>query len=81
VENRDAGVSEGAGGADRGRSVGKGKRKRRIAAKLRPKVRIEVRITAPSTIGRYRTFTVRARKKPLSKAGCLAAGTSRRIAC
>jgi hypothetical protein len=64
-----------------GRTVGKGKRKRRIPAKLRPKVQIEVRVTAPRAIGRYRTITIRASKKPRSRAGCLAAGTSRKIAC
>jgi hypothetical protein len=63
------------------RSVGKGRRKHRIAAKLRPRVRIEVSVTAPRTIGRYRTFTIRAGKKPRSKVGCVAVGTSRKIAC
>ena len=56
-------------------------RRRTVAAQLRPKARVEVRITAPSTIGRYRILTVRPNKLPKSQEGCLAAGTNTRIRC
>lgn len=55
--------------------------RRTVAAKLRVKAKVEVRITAPSTIGRYRLLTIRSNKLPKSKDGCLAAATNKRIRC
>jgi len=44
--------------------------KRRFA-RLRPRTRIEIRVTKPNTIGRYATFVVRSGKIPTFKSGCL----------
>ena len=56
-------------------------RRRTVPAKLRPNAKIEVRITAPAMIGRFRSLTIRSSKRPTSQQGCLAVGTSRRIRC
>jgi hypothetical protein len=58
-----------------------GKRKRRVRAKLRPGARIEVRVTAPNTIGRSVILTIRARKLPAVKAGRLAPRTGAKVRC
>jgi len=64
-----------------GRSVGTGRRRRTIQAKLRPKAVIEVRVTAPNAIGRYRTLTIRAGRLPRDRSGCLAPVTAAKLDC
>jgi hypothetical protein len=56
-------------------------RRRTVPAKLRPGAKVEIRITAPSAIGRFRTLTIRASKRPTSQQGCLAPGTNKRVRC
>lgn len=63
------------------RTVGKGKRKRTLRAKLRVGARVEVRVTAPNTIGRYRTFTIRSSRTPRVRDGCLRPTTSAKFSC
>ena len=62
----------------------KGRRRkvtRIVPAKLRVKAKLEVRVTAPKYIGRYKTFTVRAGKVPQITEGCLAPVTAAKIDC
>ena len=62
----------------------RGKRRRVtriIPAKLGIRTKVEVRVTAPGKIGRYKTFTVRAGRLPQVKEGCLAPTTATKIGC
>jgi hypothetical protein len=50
-------------------------------ARLRPGVRLQVRVTKPRAIGVVRTLTMRARRSPLSRTRCLVPGASRPSSC
>lgn len=63
------------------RYLGRKAGKRTVQAKLRPGARIEIDVTAPNAIGRYVRLTMRARKLPASKAGCLAPRIGEKIPC
>ena len=52
-----------------------------IPASLRVKTKVEVRVTAPGNIGRYKTFTVRAGRLPQVREGCLAPATAAKRDC
>ena len=51
------------------------------AAKLKPKTRVEVGISAPGLLGSFTTWTMQAKKKPKTAKGCLAPGSTKRTAC
>jgi PKD repeat protein len=57
------------------------KSKRKVVAKMKPGTKIELRITAPKTIGKVVTFTTLKAKRPTLAVTCLAPGAAKSTAC
>lgn len=56
-------------------------RRLKVVSRLAVGTRVEIRITAPGTIGKYVRYTMRARAIPSTRKACLAPGTNARVAC
>jgi hypothetical protein len=50
-------------------------------AKLKPGARIEIRITRPGSLGRFRRFTIRSGKVPRQTRRCLVPGSAKPVKC
>lgn len=57
------------------------RKKRRVVSRLAVGTMVEIRITAPQTIGKYVRYTMRAKAIPSTRKACLAPGTNARVAC
>jgi hypothetical protein len=50
-------------------------------ARLKPGTKLEIRVTRPATVGRFRRFTIRSNKPPKQTRRCLVPGSSKPVKC
>jgi hypothetical protein len=58
------------------------KTKKTKVAKLKPKARVEIGVSAPGMLGKFTTYTIQSgKKKPKVTTGCLAVGSTKKTPC